>query len=60
MSTRRSRPPRNRKARNTDRPRPDVAATAPEDPVKELAQEGSPSTAAAPDDDLEALDAGWD
>lgn len=60
MSTRRLRPPRNRKSRNTDRPRPDVAATEPENPVKELAQAGSPTTASAPEDDLEALDAGWD
>jgi hypothetical protein len=60
MSTRRSRPPRNRKSRNTDRPQPDVAATGPENPVKELAQESSTTTASAPEDDLEALDAGWD
>jgi hypothetical protein len=61
MSTRRSRPPRNRKSRNTEPPRRDVVVTMPppENPAEDLAQGASPA-ASSPEDELEALDAGWD
>jgi len=59
--SRRSRPPRNRKASNSEAPRHDVAvlsrlADAPEARVNEVA---APSIA-PPSDELAELDAGWD
>ena len=68
MSTRRSRPPRNRKSRKPEAPQDDVVVTVPPDGsversevrvIGELAREASPGGAAA-SDELAALDAGWD
>jgi hypothetical protein len=60
MSTRRSRPPRNRKSRKPEAPQHDVVVTVPPDtPLMELAGEAAPAGVAA-SDELEALDAGWD
>jgi hypothetical protein len=60
MSTRRSRPPRTRKSRKPEAPQHDVVVTVPPDsPLQALAGEASPAEVAA-DDELEAVDAGWD
>jgi hypothetical protein len=57
MSTRRSRPPRTRKARPSEVPPNDVAVTAsPEDPTAELARRLDPTETGQ----LRALEAGWD
>jgi hypothetical protein len=57
MSTRRSRPPRARKARNTEAPPTDVAVVASAaDPVAELARRVDASETSQ----LRALEAGWD
>jgi hypothetical protein len=68
MSTRRSRPPRNRKSRKPEAPQDDVVVTVPPDSSVErsevraiggLTRETSPAGTAA-SDELAALDAGWD
>jgi hypothetical protein len=60
MSTRRSRPPRNRKSRKPEAPQLDVVVTVPPDtPLIELEGDAAPAGVAA-SDELEALDAGWD
>ncbi len=60
MSTRRSRPPRNRKSRKPEAPPHDVVVTLPpQNPVEELVREAS-SAGGAASDELAALDAGWD
>ncbi len=60
MSTRRSRPPRNRKSRKPEAPQHDVVVTVPpESSLGELGREASPTGIAA-SDELADLDAGWD
>ena len=57
MTTRRSRPPRARKARASESPPDDVAIVAPAvDPVAELARRVDPTETSQ----LRALEAGWD
>jgi hypothetical protein len=56
MSTRRSRPPRNRKSRNPEAPQQDVIVVVmPPDPKPPRETPPSPV-----DDEMAALDAGWD
>lgn len=60
MSTRRSRPPRTRKSRKPEAPSLDVVVTVPPDsPMQALVGEASPADVAS-DDELDAVDAGWD
>ncbi len=60
--SRRSRPPRNRKSRNPDAPRHDVAVVMPptDHHVDGLAREATSPSIAPPSDELAELDAGWD
>jgi hypothetical protein len=58
MSTRRSRPPRNRKSRKPEASPNDLVVSVPsQSPVEELVREPSSVLSS---DDLAALDAGWD
>jgi hypothetical protein len=61
--SRRSRPPRTRKSRNPDGPRQDVVVVIPavEGPSDDLVREAAASPRGAdPNDELAAVDAGWD
>jgi hypothetical protein len=61
--SRRSRPPRARKSRNPEGPRQDVVVVSPpvEDPGDDLVREAAASPLGAePNDELAAVDAGWD
>jgi hypothetical protein len=58
--SRRSRPPRTRKSRNTDSPAPQVESIASVAPPSDSVDEVAPRPLTAPVDELAALDAGWD
>jgi hypothetical protein len=58
--SRRSRPPRTRKSRNTDSPGPPFESTASVAPPSDTVEETGPRPLQAPVDELAALDAGWD